>query len=275
MIMKPFTVSLASIFAVLFGPDLRSISGPIPLMESFHIETISLFFISRSCRTKLKVRVRDAGPGRVICAGPAENPTLPADVMRMVTLAIWVLFVTSSGASAFAQTPPADVDAQLTKLAEKRKLQNDLQKETADLVVQIQSQLLAFQKRLVDLNSPPAPMPLNDPLKTKLAEAFKADGGDLNTKKLDAAKLAGIYSAALEKKVAQLPELKTAGDLIEKVRSIDQSLTTDRLTNVRTLIAAELTAILKSHSTPLTDELRSASAALFARIEAALDDVSK
>ncbi len=201
--------------------------------------------------------------------------------MRFSILASSLLLIAISldAAEAVAQTPPADVDAQLSRLAEKRKLQAELQKETADLVAQIQTQLLNFQKRLGELNGPPLPMPPlpppNDPLKAKIAEAFKADAGDLASKKLDAAKLAGTYSAAVEKNLALIPELKTAGDLIERVRSIDPSLGTDRLTNVRTLIAAELAAILKSHSTPLTDELRNAVAALFARFEAALDDVSK
>ena len=94
-------------------------------------------------------------------------------------------------------------------------------------------------------------------------------------KKLDAAKLAGLYSAAVEKNLALNPDLKTAGELVERVRSLDGPLDAERLPGVRRLIAAELAAVLKSHATPLTDEIRAAAGVLFVRIEAALDDVSK
>lgn len=199
--------------------------------------------------------------------------------MRAIPLAVSVLIAMSCGAApAVAQVPPADVDAQLSKLAEKRRLQSDLAKETAELVGQIQTQLLDFQKRLAQLTGPPLPLPpppIDDPLKGKLAAAFKADPGDVAAKKLDAAKLAGTYSAAVDKNLAAIPELKTAGELIERVRSLDESLPADRLPGVRKLIAAELAAVFKAHATPLTEDLRAAAAALFARIEAALDDVNK
>lgn len=196
--------------------------------------------------------------------------------MRVIALA--ALFFTSLAAAAVAQSPPADVDAQLSKLAEKRRQQSDLAKETAELVGQIQTQILDFQKRLAGLTNPPSPMPpapIDDPLKGKVAAAFKADPGEAAAKKLDAAKLAGLYSAAVEKNLALNPDLKTAGELVERVRSLDGPLDAERLPGVRRLIAAELAAVLKSHATPLTDEIRAAAGVLFVRIEAALDDVSK
>lgn len=198
--------------------------------------------------------------------------------MRANALAVSVLIAMSLGAgSAVAQSPPADVDAQLARLAEKRRLQADLAKETADLVGQIQTQLLDLQKRFTALAGPPLPMPVpvNDPLKQKLAEAFKADPGEASAKKIDAAKLAGTYAAAVEKNLAAQADLKTAGDLIDRVRSLDGPLDAERLPGVRRLIASELAAVLKSHATPLTDEIRTAAGVLFVRIESALDDVSK
>jgi hypothetical protein len=181
--------------------------------------------------------------------------------------------------SAVAQEP-ASVDSLLDKLAATKKQQVELSKLANDLTAEINTRLLDLQKRLAEINGvpvpiPPSPPPVNDPLKAKIATAFAADPGTLADKKADAGKLSALYSVAVEQKLADDPTLTTVGQLIARVRAAGASLAADRLPAVRKVISEELTAVLKSPDTTLDPAIRSGATAAFARIEAALDEVSK
>lgn len=192
-----------------------------------------------------------------------------------------VVLVSLVASTAVGQEP-ASVDALLDKLAATKKQQVELSKLANELTGEIQTRLLALSKRLAEINGAPLPMPpgpivppVNDPLKAKIATAFAADPGTIAEKKADAVKLSGLYSVAVEQNLADDRTLTTVGQLINKVRSIGASLASDRLPGVRKVIGEELTAVLKSADTPLDAGLRAAATGVFARIEAALDEVSK
>lgn len=187
------------------------------------------------------------------------------------------LAVVSLVASASAQEPaPASPHTTIAQLKTALKQRDDAAKLVAELTSQFKEQMKSLNKAFDELSGTPTPIvPVNDPLKAKIAAAFAADAGTSAAKKADAVTLSGIYSAAVDLKLADDQSFATVGALVTRVRSIGTGLAADRLPGVRKAIGEELTAVLKSPETPLTKELREAAAAAFARIEAALDEVSK
>lgn len=123
---------------------------------------------------------------------------------------------------------------------------------------------------------PPPPAPV-DPLKAKVAAAFKADAptdqASAAAKRLDAISLQGLYLAAVDGKLAEDPTLTTVGDLLERVRKVGNTLAAGKLAGTRQAIAEELAAVLKSTTAPLTETSRKAAHDSFVRIAAALNAV--
>lgn len=196
--------------------------------------------------------------------------------MRIFLALILSLFLSGS---INAQTPtPEDLNKLITEIEGIQKQREELTKKVADLLAQADQLMKTYQKRLADAGGvvipPPGPAP-TDPLKLKIVAAFASDPGDLGTKKTDAAKLSGIYSAAVSKKVADNKTIETAGQLIEQVRGLGEILPASRLPETRKVIGAELKLILGDNSTKLTEESRKACHALFAKVEAILDEVMK
>jgi hypothetical protein len=187
-------------------------------------------------------------------------------------------------ATAAGQSPT--VDSLLEKLDGVQKQRAELSKQADDLTKEIRSRLRAMASKLEELTgqvvnppspvNPPGPAPAPvDPFRKKIADAYSLDPGQPSQKKADAIQLAALYSVAVDQKLADDPALATVGQLIARVRSAGQTLAADRLAGVRKVIGEEMAAVLKDPALELTTDKRKAASELFARIETALDEVSK
>jgi hypothetical protein len=116
--------------------------------------------------------------------------------------------------------------------------------------------------------APPPPPPDNDPLRQKLKAAYDADPG---AGKAEAAKtLAELYRQAAA--LAADPAVRTAGDLLGRVKKAAEALAPGALVGVRKAVAEELAKVLPGDAGDgLTAAHRQAAAGLFGRLAAALD----
>lgn len=201
-------------------------------------------------------------------------------VAKALSSLVAVLVVTSSSAQETAPT----LESMYEKLKANRSSEAELRKKIAALEVERAEIGAAAKKELErltglykELVGPPVPLPPppNDALKGRIATAFSADPGTLADKKADAVKLSGLYAAAVQVKLADDPTVTTVGQLIARVRTLGAQLAADRLPGTRKVIGDEMAAVLKDPTATLDKTSREAAALLFARIEAALDEVAK
>ncbi|MBM3983769.1 MAG: hypothetical protein FJ304_26575 [Planctomycetes bacterium] len=118
--------------------------------------------------------------------------------------------------------------------------------------------------------APPAPGP-PDELRAKLAAALARDRGA----RADVLQLAAIYREAA--RVAGEPDVPHSKELLARVRKVAEALLGPAaLPAARAAVAAELLAVLgMSSEEPLTEARRGRAAALFARLAALLEELSK
>lgn len=120
---------------------------------------------------------------------------------------------------------------------------------------------------------PPAPPAPADPIKAKLKAAYDADQAPADARRSQALDLAALYRQAAG--LAKDSTVTSAGDLLARVRDAGKALVgADSLKEVRRVAGAELGALLPTDAV-LTDEQRSAAAALFAKLAAALDEIAR
>lgn len=163
----------------------------------------------------------------------------------------------------------------IAKLVELRKQKADVEKAEAALAAKLRAMHADLTKQLTDLGVigplPPAPPPKPaDPLKAKLADAFKADRGTRD----EVLHLAELYRLSV--KLARDPAVPSTAELLRRVREAGDGLLADfgpnTLRGVRDVARVELLAALgKSDETPITDEERAAAADLFGRLAVILD----
>ena len=202
------------------------------------------------------------------------------NLLSKTLLSLAIVFMVASPTVA-QQTAP--VDELLGKLEGVQKQRKDLAAEAEKLAKDIRERLKGQSERLKELTGlslpdekPPAPViPDNDPLKAKVAAAFKADPGALDQKMRDAIQLMGVYAAAKELKPADNPSIATVADLIARVRNLGTAPAASQLAGTRKVIGDEFAAVLKSPAEPMTADKWKAALELFARIESALDEVTK
>jgi len=115
---------------------------------------------------------------------------------------------------------------------------------------------------------PPTPPVPVETLESKIKAAYAANTSA--TKKADTVQLSAFYSATVGQKFAQDTTVKTAGELIAKIK-VTAVLDATKLVEIRKLIGSELLAIVKTADTPLTSETRAKIVTLFAEIERVLD----
>jgi hypothetical protein len=179
-------------------------------------------------------------------------------------------------------SPTPSVDSLVAKIGDLRKQRAALDKAEAEL----RAQLTAELKRIADLVDklgggdvkppdvkPKPPEPPADPLRAKLKAAFDADPLQLDKRRSAAADLAALYRQAA--KLAADPEVTTSGALLDRVRQAAGMLVgADGLRDVRRAAGAELSAILPTDA-DLTAEQRGATAKLFERLAAILEELGK
>jgi hypothetical protein len=124
---------------------------------------------------------------------------------------------------------------------------------------------------VVGAGSPqPPPPPPNDPLRAKLKAAYDADPA---AGKAEAAKtLAELYRQAAA--LAADPAVRTAGDLLGRVKRAAEKLAPNALVGLRKVVAEELAGALPTDAgEDLTAAHRAAAAGLFGKLAAALDSI--
>ena len=182
-------------------------------------------------------------------------------------------------AVSFQQPAPSapTFDELVSKLKDQRKAAADQAKAIAALEQEIRDRFNTLQKQLADLGlvgpTPPDPAPPPkpvDPLVSKLKAAYAADKG---TKDALTA-LVAVYSAGVDyaknasvtsTKILQDDIRQTASDFVAKFGP-------DTLKSLRTVVAAELAAVIGTPSTdPITDAQRKAAADLFAKLVTILE----
>lgn len=117
---------------------------------------------------------------------------------------------------------------------------------------------------------PPGPTPVPVPVETfkdRVTKAFVKDGSD----KASAVQLSAFYNKAVGQKFAADTSLKTAKDVIAKIR-VSAVLDASKLPETRKTIGAEVAKF--GADTPLTTETRAKLVALFAEIEVIVDGLS-
>lgn len=118
--------------------------------------------------------------------------------------------------------------------------------------------------------TPPTPPEPNDPLAVELIALYAAN--PQSTKAADLVLLTELYRQAAV--LADDPALTTLGQLAGKVSAAGQSLTRDRLPNIRKRIATEIVGVLGDDpDKPLAPDVRSAAKTLFLRIHTCLKQV--
>lgn len=193
-----------------------------------------------------------------------------------------VLLLTALLLTAFAVPSPAaepTIDQLVQKLAENRKAQDEARKAGESILSDLRAAIDVLNKKLADLGvgpvMPPDPKPLPpdpaDPLSTAIRVAYDADAGP---KKAEQAKvLSELYRQAAD--LANDPNVTTAAQLMNRLRSAAGALSITGLEAVRKLIAAECAAQLGTDpDAAITADTRAKAKALFLRIHTILKGLS-
>lgn len=177
-------------------------------------------------------------------------------------------------------SPRPTVDQLAGKIADIRAKRADLEKQEqaaiADLRTELKRQADLIEKLgLLDGPQPkPVPPVPVDPLKAKLKAAFDASAGTTAEKAEHAKDLAALYREA--SKLVADPALVTAATLRQKLKDASAVLIgPDALKEVRQAVALVLAGVLPTTDSDLTNEQRTAAAALFARLAAVLEEIAK
>lgn len=120
---------------------------------------------------------------------------------------------------------------------------------------------------------PPGPKPPptpNDPLRERLRAAYEADPAPAAAKSETRKDLAELYRQAA--RLTLDDSVKTAGDLLGRVRKAAETIAPGALVGVRKVVAEELVRVLPADAAEeLTPTHRKAAADLFGRLAVALD----
>ena len=175
---------------------------------------------------------------------------------------------------------PGTIDSTIERIADLRAKQADLKKQEDAAVADLKAQLKALSEKIEKLGlldgpqpKPKPPEPV-DPLKAKLKAAFDASAGTTAEKAEHAKDLAALYREA--SKLVADPALVTAATLRQKLKDASAVLIgPDALKEVRQAVALVLAGVLPTTDSDLTNEQRTAAAALFARLAAVLEEIAK
>lgn len=175
---------------------------------------------------------------------------------------------------------PVSIDSTIERIADLRAKQADLKKQEDAAVADLKAQLKALNEKIEKLGlldgpqpKPVPPVPV-DPLKAKLKAAFDASAGTSAEKTEHAKDLAALYREA--SKLVADPALVTAATLRQKLKDASAVLIgPDALKEVRQAVALVLASVLPTTDSDLTDDQRTAAAALFVRLAGLLEEIAK
>jgi hypothetical protein len=198
--------------------------------------------------------------------------------MRYAALTAALLLLPTWGA-AQEPTRPTSIDQLAAEVLGIRAKRAELDKAEAEKLAAIAAELKRLRELLEKLGLdapkpvPPKPPEPVDPFKARLRAAFDGDPAALDARKSHALDLAALYRQMVP--LCADRSVATSGDLLSRKKAAAASLIgTDALKGVRAAVGAELGAIMPTDA-PLSDEQRTAAAALFGKLAVALEDIAR